>query len=386
MKILAIHNILWAHYKARIFNGIFANLSDRNIDFYVLQMAYSERSRWGLKTDLSIHNYPYQVLFPDKAIEQIGKREKIRRLLQAVRNYKPDIVYLNGYYDLAYWAVIAYCKIKNIRIVLDFESSEISRKRSWWKEAMKRGFLQQCDALVCLGQKAADYAIKLNVSPEKILSTKNVGVDNEALLALFNKEFPLREQRKKALGLPLYNFLYAGRFVERKNLYRLIKAFHNAQKIAKNGKDWGVILSGEGDQKEPLMQAISALGNTSVFFLEPCEWYEVPIRYTMADVAVLPSTFEPFGFLTNEAMVYSMPVLVSDRCGSAADLVIDKYNGFQFNPYDEEDLTQKMVLLMNAPEQFRTLGDRGKQIIDQWGPDIIVDELIQAFLKVARNG
>jgi glycosyltransferase involved in cell wall biosynthesis len=382
MKILAIHNTLWAHYKAKVFVGLSKSLSKINIDFYVIQIAYSERKRWALKTDLSIHSYPYEILFPDVALEDIHPAKKIASLVKAVKKHNPDIVYLNGYYDVSYWFVVAYCKLNNIRLILDFESNEISKQRVWWKEYMKKLFLQQCDGLVCLGQKSADYAIKLNVDPTKILSKKSVGVDNDDLLRIFEREFPYRDERKKELGLPLYNFIYAGQFIERKNLTRLIKAFHKAQKVSKNGKDWGVILSGEGEQKHDLIQTISTLGNLSICFLDPCEWYEVPIRYTMSDVAVLPSTFEPFGFLTNEAMVYSMPVLISNRCGSAADLVVENYNGFQFNPYDDDELTNKLLMVMNQPNRFKELGANGKLIINEWAPEIIINELIRSFLKI----
>jgi glycosyltransferase involved in cell wall biosynthesis len=385
MKILAIHNILWSHYKARIFTGLHSRLQKTGVDFYVLQLAYSELSRIQLKTDLSIHSYPYQVLFPDKAIEHIQNGEKIRKLLSAVSNYKPDIVYLNGYYDPAYWFVLTYCKINKVGVVLDFESSEISRRRVWWKETLKRVFLSQCDGVVCLGRKAADYALKLNVKPERIMSTKNVGVDNDGLLEIFTREFPQRDIRKAELGLPPYNFLYAGRFVVRKNLDMFIRAFHNAQEKSANGAEWGLILSGEGDQKQHLQEVIASTGSNAVQFMEPCEWYEVPIRYTLADVAVLPSTFEPFGFVTNEAMVYSMPVLVSERCGSAADLVTDGLNGFQFDPYDQAAFTEKLTWFMDHPEKFAGMGKYGKAVIDEWAPDIIVNELIQSFQKVSAN-
>ncbi|WP_026262312.1 glycosyltransferase family 4 protein [Spirosoma panaciterrae] len=376
MRILAIHNILWSHYKARIFNGIYESLHLQGVDFFVVQMAYSERSRLALKTDSSIHQYPYKVLFSDEAVEDISALERIGKLTKAVKDYKPDIIYLNGYYDIAYWFVVFYCRLNKVKLIIDFESNEISRKRVWWKEYLKMFFLRQCNGLVCLGQKAAEYAVKLKVPPAKILTTKNVGVDNDALLSIFKKESHLKEKRKKELNLPLYNFIYAGRFVERKNLIRLITAFHYAKYDAKNGKDWGLILSGEGEQKEALVKLVSTLTNPSVFFLDPCEWYEVPIRYTLADVAVLPSTFEPFGFLTNEAMVYSMPVLVSNRCGSAADLVKDGYNGFQFDPYNEDDLKDKLMVLMSRTGEFETLGANGKLIIDQWAPDIIVKSLL----------
>lgn len=386
MKVLAIHNILWSHYKAKIFTELHQRLRREGNDFFVLQLAFSELSRLGLKTDLSIHTYPYEVLFPGKAIEHIGHAEKTQKLLAALHHHQPGIVYLNGYYDPSYWFVLAYCKIKNIKVVLDFESSEISRRRVWWKEALKKAFLSQCSALVCLGQKAAQYALKLNVKRERILSTKNVGVDNDTLLEIFTREQPLRDQRKSEMGLPRYNFLYAGRFVERKNLDMFIRAFHEAKNSAAQGHDWGLILSGEGNQKPQLQTLIRSLGCESVHWMEPCEWYEVPIRYTLADIAVLPSTFEPFGFLTNEAMVYSMPVLVSERCGSAADLVIDGLNGYRFDPFDQPDFTRKLRWFMEHPEKFGQMGSNGKTIIDQWSPDIITEELIQSFHKVSVHG
>ncbi|MBO9613680.1 MAG: glycosyltransferase family 4 protein [Dyadobacter sp.] len=383
MKVLAIHNILWSHYKARIFTQLHQRLCEEGNDFFVLQLAFSELSRLGLKTDLSIHTYPYEVLFPDKAIEHIGLLPKTQKLLAALRQHQPAIVYLNGYYDPSYWFVLGYCKINKIKVVLDFESSEISRQRVWWKEQLKKVFLGQCHALVCLGQKAAEYALKLDVSRERIHSTKNVGVDNDALLEIFKRELSLRARRKAEAGLPRYNFVYAGRFVERKNLDMFIRAFHEARQRAGNGSEWGLILSGEGSQKPRLLELIRSLGCESVHWMEPCEWYEVPIRYTLADVAVLPSTFEPFGFLTNEAMVYSMPVLVSERCGSAADLVIDGLNGFRFDPSNQDDFTNKLLWFMDHPEKFGQMGGNGKAIIDQWSPDIITEELIQSFHKVS---
>ncbi|GGM81403.1 hypothetical protein GCM10010967_11560 [Dyadobacter beijingensis] len=387
MKILAIHNILWSHYKAKIFTELHQRLQKEGTDFFVLQLAFSELSRLGLKTDLSIHTYPYEVLFPGKAIEHIGHVEKAKKLLAALRQHRPGIVYLNGYYDPSYWLVMAYCKSRNIKIVLDFESSEISRRRVWWKEDLKKIFLSQCDALVCLGQKAAEYAQKLGVPRNRIMSVKNVGVDNDALLEIFTRELPLREQRKAKTGLPKYNFLYAGRFVERKNLDMFIRAFHEAKNSAANGHEWGLILSGEGNQKPKLQELVRSLGGDNwAQWMEPCEWYEVPIRYTLADVAVLPSTFEPFGFVTNEAMVYSMPILVSERCGSAHDLVIDGLNGFRFDPHNEADFTGKLLWFMDHPAKFRQMGSNGKAIIDQWSPDIITEELIQSFHKVSLHG
>jgi glycosyltransferase involved in cell wall biosynthesis len=44
------------------------------------------------------------------------------------------------------------------------------------------------------------------------------------------------------------------------------------------------------------------------------------------------STTEQWGLVVNEAMAAGLPVLVSDRCGCAPDLVEVGVNGFTFDP------------------------------------------------------
>lgn len=385
MKILAIHNILWAHYKARLFKGIQAIADAENIDFFVIQLAYTERSRAALGTDLGTHQYNYEVLFPNDALEDINKIEKATKLLEKVRTYHPTLVYLNGYYDPAYWLIMFYCQLKKIKLIIDFESTEISRKRVWWKESLKKYFLNHCDGIVCLGIKAAEYLKILNIPESKILTTKSLGIDNDSLLELYQAAFLKRNQEKKRLGLPRYNFIYAGRFVSRKNLLSLIRMFDATQKKFTSGHDWGLILSGSGEELSKMKALCSELDNQQIFFFEPCEWYEVPSRYALADVAVLPSTFEPFGFVTNEALVYGMPVLISDRCGSAADLVIENKNGYTFNPFLESDLEEKLLKIMSISTQFESFGKEGQKIIAEWHPDIIVSELMKSFKKVSQS-
>jgi glycosyltransferase involved in cell wall biosynthesis len=236
---------------------------------------------------------------------------------------------------------------------------------------------------VCLGTQAGIYAQTLGVPPHKILSTKNVGVDNEGLYELFKQSYPTRQAQKQQHQLPLYNFIYAGRFVKRKNLQRLMEAFDQAQRQASNGEVWGLILSGSGEEESSLKQLAQQCHSQHIRFFAPCEWYEVPARYALGDVAVLPSTFEPFGFVTNEAMVYGMPVLVSERCGSAADLVVNGRNGYTFDPTNTEDLRQKLVELMQRTADFEQMGKEGQKIIAEWGPEVIVAELLNAFNKVS---
>jgi glycosyltransferase involved in cell wall biosynthesis len=52
----------------------------------------------------------------------------------------------------------------------------------------------------------------------------------------------------------------------------------------------------------------------------------------LSDVLVLPSYSEPWGLVVNEAMACGMPVIVSEKCGCAPDLVQNGKNGISINP------------------------------------------------------
>jgi glycosyltransferase involved in cell wall biosynthesis len=55
------------------------------------------------------------------------------------------------------------------------------------------------------------------------------------------------------------------------------------------------------------------------------------------------SVEEQWGLVVNEALAAGLPVLVSNRCGCYADLLIEGSNGFGFDPTDVALLTSLMV-------------------------------------------
>jgi glycosyltransferase involved in cell wall biosynthesis len=75
----------------------------------------------------------------------------------------------------------------------------------------------------------------------------------------------------------------------------------------------------------------------------------MPLVYRLGDVFVLPSKGpgETWGLAINEAMACGRPVIASDKCGAAADMIKANENGFVFKAGDENDLyncMEKMVI------------------------------------------
>lgn len=105
----------------------------------------------------------------------------------------------------------------------------------------------------------------------------------------------------------------------------------------------------------------------------------------MADVLVLPSSFEPWGLVLNEAMCFRLPVIVSDRVGAAADLVRDGVNGFIYPVGNIQSLADRLQRVL-ANEQVREeMGLQSRVTISRWGIDEDVEGILIALHTVSSK-
>jgi glycosyltransferase involved in cell wall biosynthesis len=68
-------------------------------------------------------------------------------------------------------------------------------------------------------------------------------------------------------------------------------------------------------------------------------------------------------------MASGLPVLVSNRCGCATDLLKDGVNGFIFDPYNVEQLAQLMLKISAFSFPLSQFGAASVRLISQWGPE-----------------
>src|ERR1019366_7880209 len=105
-----------------------------------------------------------------------------------------------------------------------------------------------------------------------------------------------------------------------------------------------IVFVGEGPEKAKLQALASERagvpGAPPVRFLPFANQSEMPSRYLMADLFVLPSrgNYETWGLAVNEAMHMGVPCLVSDRVGCQRDLVTHGETGWVFDPSDPQAL------------------------------------------------
>ena len=87
------------------------------------------------------------------------------------------------------------------------------------------------------------------------------------------------------------------------------------------------------------------------------------------------------------SMASGLPVLVSNRCGCAPDLVHEGVNGFTFDPYNVEELAQLMLKIsVFQPFSLSAFGEASRRIISEWGPERFASGLKAAVDKALEIG
>jgi glycosyltransferase involved in cell wall biosynthesis len=295
-------------------------------------------------------------------------------LQRALNEIRPSVVFLNGWAHRGALLGLEWCLYNGTPTVVMSDSQEHDEPRRGWKEWLKRRFVRRCQAAFVAGQRHVSYIVNLGMPAEQIVMGYDV-VDNDYFqsgVAVARTEPELWCER---LGLPANRkfFLCVSRFVSKKNLPLLLRAYTaylNKQSFACRADDdiWDIMFVGDGEERSKLEIQIDQNGlRDRVHLLGFRQYDELPACYGIANALILASTTDQWGLAVNEGMASGLPVLVSDACGCAPDLVQQGINGYTFDPRDEHALTDLMVLISSSSaDTLRVMGEASQRLIADW--------------------
>lgn len=289
-----------------------------------------------------------------------------------------DVVGTSGYIPVTHYAVLAWCKRKGIPYFVRSEAV-LPLRRSPVKRFLKRLYLpfvvRNAGAWLAAGTLAKEYLAYYGADPDRTFFL-NYTVDDDAFELKAIEARSRRDEIRRELGITAKRvILYSGRFAAMKDLHTLLSAF----KIVKNnGSNAALALLGSGPLEAELKQRAAAENIRDVHFLGFHQSDELPKYYGIADLFVLPSIYEPWGIVVNEAQAAHLPVIASDLCGAAADLVVDGKTGFRFRAGDAGDLARCIEQIINSDKLIEEMGLAGRELVRDWGLDRSVNGFIQA--------
>jgi glycosyltransferase involved in cell wall biosynthesis len=146
-----------------------------------------------------------------------------------------------------------------------------------------------------------------------------------------------------------------------------------------------LVFAGEGPQRPQLETEAMQRGiGHRVKFLGFVNQSQLPALYSAADVLVLPSVYEPFAVVVNEAMCCGCPVIVSDQVGAARDLVAPVSPQFVFPAGDIQALANVLRNAFADGQQLREVGRRGFAHVETHSPQRIIAATVEAVRKAVE--
>lgn len=298
------------------------------------------------------------------------------RLREVLTNHRVDVMAVPGWATRSAVTALACCASMGIPVVMMLDSTRADARRTWSMEAVKRRVLRSCGAALVSGTRSAEYAWELGFPRDRIFQGFDV-VDNDHFSTESRRIRADEPGWRRALALPERYFLASGRFVAKKNMQGLLRAY--ARYLELSSDPWNLVLLGDGPLRPHIESKINALGIQSKVVRAGFRQYpELPAHYALAGAFVLPSIVDQWGLVVNEAMASGLPVLVSERCGCAPDLVSNGENGYTFDPYDAEQLADLMARVSSDGCDRRAMGEASRRIIGRWTPRTFARNLLSA--------
>ncbi|MEO6259379.1 MAG: glycosyltransferase family 4 protein [Thermoanaerobaculia bacterium] len=189
-------------------------------------------------------------------------------------------------------------------------------------------------------------------------------VDNQRFAKASHLEPGERQALRARLGIPADQvvFLFSAKLVARKDPMTLLRAFQRMR----HASDATILFVGDGELRATLETYISENSLDRVRFAGFINQSELPKFYGLSDVLVLPSLYEPRGAVINEAMASGLPVVVTDRCGSVGDIILEGENAFVYPAGDEAALAGLLDRLTAEADLRARMATRSREIIETW--------------------
>lgn len=205
--------------------------------------------------------------------------------------------------------------------MLTYESSEVIVNSNYMKNEVQRLFGLPYD--------------KINVIPNgvnlQLFSNVNIDYDFRRQYAMDNEKI----------------ILYVGRLVYEKGIQNLIAAM---PKILDRYHDSKLIICGRGGMIDELREQVKYLGiDNKVYFAGYCDSKKMQKMYKCADVAVFPSTYEPFGIVAIESMLSGTPTIVSD-VGGLNEIVEHGVTGMKSYAGNANSIADSVLALLFDPK------------------------------------
>lgn len=352
-------------YRLPLFNAL-AQRAD--VDLHVIFLAETDPGLRQWKVYKEDIEFSYQVLPSWRT--RIGGYNALLNIGigHALASARPDVILCGGYSYVASWQTLLWARRRGTPFFLWSESNlQDLRPGHAMVEFLKIEFLRQCSGFVVPGRTAREHLRFHKIREDVIFRAVNA-VDNDLFVSASAAARRDAVQFRASLGLPNRYFLFAGRLVREKGVFELLSAYAKLEEALR--EQIGLVFVGDGAARQALETESSLVAAGAIRFAGFVQREQLAAYYALAEMLILPTYTDTWGFVVNEAMACGLPVIVSQAAGCGADLVTENWNGRMVPPKDVQALTRAMRSLANQPELRGILGTNSRKRISDYSPQV----------------
>ena len=311
-----------------------------------------------------------------------------------------DMAIVSGY-DSTYkrW-VLAHCRARGIPVALfadsnihgEFDGTVKSFCRRMAKRVLLRKIIAQANCILPANSSGIAYWRYYGCPEGKLVIAtypSPVPRPEAGVPSAVGTSARIAALREAGLD-PARRLLFTGaRLVPVKGWHLMIEAFGRLG-LAEKGWVWAI--AGGGPLEAELKLRAGRLNGQGIHFLGVLGHGQTKALAAGADLFVLPSTYEPHGIVISEAMGAGTPVIASDACGAAIDLVEPGKTGWLFSNGSADDLERVLKAATDDPAGLQAMRSACRAKYESWygqySPLVavpkVVDRLVAAALEPQR--
>ena len=260
---------------------------------------------------------------------------------------KYDAILLLGWNNILYLKSFILARIYNTPIILRVETNS-KNKINFFKKIIKNiilsFFFKYIDYFLYIGKSNREFFLELGVDKKKLFAAP-YSVDNSFFANKKDIKNTVNKRFKKKI------ILFVGKFISRKNG----KEFLNLAFLFKNFNEYKFVMIGEGNEKKSYFAYIKKNKLENVKILGFKNQKELREIYREAFLLIVPSKYETWGLVINEAMASDLPVICTSNCSGSRDLIKNGSNGFIYNLKDLNFLKNLIIKVSTNKKKYLIL-------------------------------
>lgn len=310
-----------------------------------------------------LENYEYEFV----SIKKKAKWNQYlgcRRLISYIKKWQADAILVIGWNFSGHSCVMYYFKGR-IPVLFRGDSTTLDNKgvlRETFRYIFLKWLYKHIDKALYVGSANKAYYLQYGIKETQLVFAPHA-IDNDRFKCVKDYHIQYIQSTRLRLGIKESDttIVFCGKLQPKKDPFILMKAVAEL-----NILDLHLIIIGNGELEAEVKSYIQHIDR--IHFLPFHNQSLMPAVYRLGEIFCLPSIGpgETWGLSVNEAMACKRTVLVSDKCGCAADLVRPSINGYIFEAGNLFDLKEKIILLMNKKFNLPAMGTSSSELIDSW--------------------